>query len=218
MAGVGAQPQSACRRACRRRRGNRLNRGRRRVVAVRLVARMGAASRPGDRQCAAASRCGGCRKAVYYPATLTACGWLVLLAAFAFATPRGQGTEQTAAPLPFGRMRAPDGSENARYLALGLALLAVVALALWRSQKNLASVGSSLPQFFAGLPAHSDLLPWPHLIGLAVLALLAIVGLFRLATGRRGPLPQTRAARRGRRHFLVPPDGGPVAVGRVSAG
>lgn len=129
-------------------------------------------------------------KLFYYPATLTACGWLVLLAAFAFATPRGQGTEQTAAPLPFGRMRAPDGSENARYLALGLALLAVVALALWRSQKNLASVGSSLPQFFAGLPAHSDLLPWPHLIGLAVLALLAIVGLFRLATGRRGPFPK----------------------------
>jgi hypothetical protein len=122
-------------------------------------------------------------KFYYYPATLAACGWLVLLVVFAFMQSGGT-------PPIGGRQRIPDGSENARYLALGVALLAVVALALWRSQKDLASVGSSLPQFFAALPWHSDLLPWPHLIGLAVLALLAVTGVFRAATGWRGPFPK----------------------------
>lgn len=122
----------------------------------------------------------------YYPATLTDSGWLVLLLVFAFFTPRAQGTEQTAAAFPFGRMRQPDGSENARF-ALGLAVLAVVALALWRSQKDLAAVGGALPQFFGALPSHWHMIPLPGLIGGAVLLLLAAIGLFQTATGWRGP-------------------------------
>jgi hypothetical protein len=124
----------------------------------------------------------------YYPATIAACGWLLLVMVFAFVASWGGGSG--GAVLPMTGRQMPNGSENAHRLAIGLALLAVVALALWRSHKDLANVGSSLPQFFAALPSHWDVLPWPVVIGLVVLALMAVMGLFRVATGRRGPFPK----------------------------
>jgi hypothetical protein len=114
----------------------------------------------------------------YYPGTLTDSGWLVILPVALFLCSGG---------VAVGRQQMPDGSGNARYLALGLGLLAVVALALVRSQQELVGVGSSLRQFFGALPAHWRLLPTPAVIGLGVLALLAVIGLFRVATGWQGP-------------------------------
>jgi hypothetical protein len=114
-------------------------------------------------------------KFYYYPPTLRDCGALVLLLGFWFI---------------FGgqrQQRMPDGSGNARYLAFGVALLAVVALALWTSQKDLATSGSSLRQFFRALPANRDLLPGLHTLGLATVALLAVIGFFHVATGWKGP-------------------------------
>lgn len=112
----------------------------------------------------------------YYPVALSDSAILALLVIVSLAKAGVVG------PRPIG-----DGSDQARYVALGFGMLAVVAFALWQAQKELAGVGSSLPQFFVALPAHWHALPPLALGGLATLALLAVMGTWRLAMGLRGP-------------------------------
>jgi hypothetical protein len=88
------------------------------------------------------------------PNTLADCTSLVITVIGVFVVVGWcTATPYSPAQLPYARPEPhTDGSQNARYLALGWAMLAVVAFALLRCQIDLATVNSSLVEFFAMLP------------------------------------------------------------------
>jgi hypothetical protein len=145
----------------------------------------------------------GAHQKFWYPATFEDAAILVLLCVVALFAPGMMhlgspfpafgGTQQPTAPYLGGGIRSQDGSENARYLAVGCAALAVVVFALCRSQADLAFKGrSSLLQFFA-------MLPWRW----REMSLLSQVGL----GANRGACRVWAVARHDRHCRAVPSDG-----------
>ena len=157
----------------------------------------------------------GMRQTFYYPDAFADSAWLLLLLLASFmivggmsVAPSGSGLLGPPASGPsnfawaYGRS-GQDGSENARYLALGCAMLAVVGYALARSQAQLTASHSSLLQFFAMLPWRWYQLPGQYALGLGVLTVLALLGLFRALTGLPGPFPRIGLRRAGSNIFWL---------------
>lgn len=96
----------------------------------------------------------------------------------------------------FGRMRQPDDTVNVGRVSGGFGCLAVAALVLHAAAKDMGGV-TPLLRFLIQVFSIYDRLPLLVLLGLAVLALLLVIGSFLICAGLAGPFPPRKISAAG---------------------